>query len=1159
MQATLGQIGCTIVRKKVNHSYERGKIMRCFSQVFSTIKQPAIIALASLSLGSSMLASGADFSRSEQQAQRIKSVGPAQEGAKAGVSEGDPAVYIVQFKDPAVAAYRGGIPGLAATSPKVTGAAFLDTNSAASKDYAQYLASSQTAFERECEQAFGRDVAVTHTYRHALNAVAMELTADEAREMAKMPDVKSVSRERQEVPLTDVGPNWIGAPHIWNGNNPLGIPGSRGEGAVVAILDSGINSDHPSFADIGGDGYDHTNPLGDRNYLPGSYCDVVNPLFCNDKLIGAWDMVKSDEDPDAPQDDDGHGSHTAGTVAGNVISGATLFAPTTQLSRNISGVAPHANIIAYDVCIDNCPGAALLGALEQVLLDAAALPNGIHALNYSISGGDDPYNDAIELAFLNVTEAGVFVSTSAGNSGPGPSTTGHNSPWVTNVAAMTHNRRIENSLTGLTSDGANLADIVGSGLTAGYGPAAIVYAGDFPTGNGSPNDTEPEQCLEPFPAGHFNGEIVVCDRGAIARTEKGENVLAGGAGGYVLANAESNGDAVVADEHVLPGVHIGFDDGETLKAWIANATNPIATINGFNLNIANANGDVMAAFSSRGPNLAIDVLKPDVGGPGVSVFAAQADGFTIAPEYQLLSGTSMSSPHNAGAGALLNALTNWTPYEIKSALMMTANRSKSKKEDGVTPVDAFDVGAGRINVKNAIRSGLVLNETGFNFLQADPAEGGDPKTLNIASMQDGNCVGMCSWQRRVTNKSGEDGSWRVVTRKQTGDLKLTAEPGEISLRNGESATIKVSADNTLAAEGWNFGELQMKPSNANLTNLHMPVAVQTARTSSVNLSKTVDKTNAVQGDLLTYTIELVNGQLDGTINLTDAVPAGVTAIASSATETITKGETFKPFGFDSANEASWSGALALGGLELNSLASPPSGFLPLADFGVGPLGCPSNCDEGALVLDVPTFTYNGESYSEVIMSVNGTLQAGTEGDSAASLINQDLPSSTPPNNIIAPLWTDLDMGVDGDGAEMYVGVLGDGTTDYLIFEWNSIPLYGDPETAFSFQVWVEIGDSGNMWIAYGEMDDVSALDATVGVENDDGTVGDSEFYNGAGTAPQTGDALAVEQIEGGTATLTFEARADNCRGNSDVKVNRVELSSGDVQENAIAVTKCRRR
>ena len=152
-----------------------------------------------------------------------------------------------------------------------------------------------------------------------------------------------------------------------------------------------------------------------------------------------------------PNDSDGHGSHTAATTAGNVVLGATLHAPTTSLSRDISGVAPHANIIAYDVCVASCPGAALLAAINQVLVDAGNLPNGIAALNYSISGGGDPYNDPVELGFLNAVAAGVYVSASAGNAGPGPSTVAHLGPWVSTTAASTHNRQILNELIDLTT------------------------------------------------------------------------------------------------------------------------------------------------------------------------------------------------------------------------------------------------------------------------------------------------------------------------------------------------------------------------------------------------------------------------------------------------------------------------------------------------------------------------------------------------------------------------------------------------------------------------------------------------------------------------------------------------------------------------------------
>ena len=84
---------------------------------------------------------------------------------------------------------------------------------------------------------------------------------------------------------------------------------------------------------------------------------------------------------------------------------------------------------------------------------------------------------------------------------------------------------------------------------------------------------------------------------------------------------------------------------------------------------------------------------------------------------------------------------SWTPYEIRSALMMTAERNATLKEDGMTPTDHFDVGAGRIDLEHARDAGLVLDESPANFLAADPDLGGDPGTLNLASMQNSNCVG----------------------------------------------------------------------------------------------------------------------------------------------------------------------------------------------------------------------------------------------------------------------------------------------------------------------------------------------------------------------------------------------------------------------------------
>ena len=111
------------------------------------------------------------------------------------------------------------------------------------------------------------------------------------------------------------------------------------------------------------------------------------------------------------------------------------------IEKLISGVAPHANVIMYDVCnAGGCGSAGSVAAVNQAVLD------GVDVINFSISGGNNPYADSVELAFLGASSAGIFVSTSAGNNGPGPNTVAHRSPWLATVAASTHNRLFSSSL-----------------------------------------------------------------------------------------------------------------------------------------------------------------------------------------------------------------------------------------------------------------------------------------------------------------------------------------------------------------------------------------------------------------------------------------------------------------------------------------------------------------------------------------------------------------------------------------------------------------------------------------------------------------------------------------------------------------------------------------
>ena len=281
----------------------------------------------------------------------------------------EPRTYLVQLRDAAVPTYDGGVDGFAPSS--ADGSQRFDDESAPARSYEAHLVAEQGDFVARAESRVGHDVEVAFTYQHAVNGLAVVLTPDEARQVAGDPEVVSITPDVQRELHTDSGPEWIDAELVWGENPPSGATactGPCGEGIVIGVIDTGISPANPSFADPGGDGYDHTNPLGAGNYV--GVCDDTNaaqydPLFtCNDKLIGAWGFL-------APADNnavdyDGHGSHTASTAGGNVVNGVAVTTdatpPFTTPPFDISGVAPHANIIAY------------LGLLQPVRADRLDQP-----------------------------------------------------------------------------------------------------------------------------------------------------------------------------------------------------------------------------------------------------------------------------------------------------------------------------------------------------------------------------------------------------------------------------------------------------------------------------------------------------------------------------------------------------------------------------------------------------------------------------------------------------------------------------------------------------------------------------------------------------------------------------------------------------------------
>jgi subtilisin family serine protease len=255
--------------------------------------------------------------------------------------------YTIVLRGDALATYRGGVAGYPAAPRIESGrkAGHLDVKAPASRAYVEYLAARQQAFVDALAAAIGRPLTPIATMQHALNAVIVEIDENEAAIARQRADVEIVERERMLDLLTDRGPAFIGAPSIWDGSASNGVA-SEGEGIVVADLDTGINWESPAFAATGPiDGYVHVNPNGAGNYL--GLCGPTPPNadlgHCNDKLIGMYDFT-STSPTRSGADLAGHGSHTASTIVGN-----HWVAPFGGGTFTISGVAPHANIIAYRV------------------------------------------------------------------------------------------------------------------------------------------------------------------------------------------------------------------------------------------------------------------------------------------------------------------------------------------------------------------------------------------------------------------------------------------------------------------------------------------------------------------------------------------------------------------------------------------------------------------------------------------------------------------------------------------------------------------------------------------------------------------------------------------------------------------------------------------
>jgi hypothetical protein len=769
--------------------------------------------------------------------------------------------YIVQLQAEPVATYKGDIAGLAATQP-APGVAF-DYHTAPVANYVQYL-----GMKKGEVLATIANAPILADYEVVVNGFAAMLTDAEVlalKNNAAVIDVQADAARKYDTVTTSAFLGLSTPGGLWS--QFAGGALVKGENMVVGIVDGGIWPENLAFADrVDADGKPTFDASGTLAYTtaPSTFTGgcMSGPGFdplkhCNNKLIGAkffnsgflasgltlnWSDFVSPRDSNIGSNGvstghGGHGDHTASTAAGNANNPVTLGGAFMGLA---SGMAPRARVAAYKICwtydnlaepdgtkaTNSCFNSDAVSAID------AAVRDGVNVINYSISGSQTSSVDVVETAFYRASLANVFVAASAGNSGPAQAVA-HISPWLTTVAASTHDRFYVADVTlgnGVKYTGASVN-------STPLGSTPMIRAEDAGLGGGnaslcySSGPIAGQVLLDPA---KVNGKIVVCTRGNNARVDKSLAVLNAGGVGMVLAD---NGTGLVAEAHSVPTVHVSQADGNAVKAYVvAQGAAARASIGTFYNQPKPA--PIMASFSSRGPNAGdANILKPDLTAPGVDIIAsvtpaltqaqhtAVANGTLVPPgDFASYQGTSMSSPHVAGVALLLRqAHPSWSPAAVKSALMTTGystlNDGVAGQSNGLLP---WSQGAGHIDPNKATDPGLVYDAGKADYVaynckvnRASVTPASDCTTygildetynLNLPSITVAQVQGATTVRRSVTNVGSSTSTYTASA--SVPGFSTVVTPSTLTLAPGATGSFTVRLTNVNAAQSvWQFGSL----------------------------------------------------------------------------------------------------------------------------------------------------------------------------------------------------------------------------------------------------------------------------------------------------------------------------------------------------------------
>jgi len=669
------------------------------------------------------------------------------------------------------------------------------------------------AAQEQLRQTLGnRGIRVTGEARTLLNAVFIEAAPEDLPAVRALAGVSGVLPLQRVQLMLDRAVQLINVPAAWTA---LGGTSNAGAGAKIAIIDTGIQSTHPAFQDPS-----LTPPPG----FP--LCGVPSDCaYTNNKIIVARSYVQlvaggapSQDRPDdvSARDRVGHGTAVAMAAAG---------VTNTSGPETITGVAPKAFLGSYKVF--GSPGVndytsqqAIIQALEDAFtdgMDVAVLSLGSPALVAPLDTGaacglvtGSPC-DLQAAAVQNAIAGGMTVVAAAGNSGQtgnlNPTlnsiTSPGNAPNAITVAATTNAHSFANSLTvpGLGSFHARY----------GNGPVpSAAFSG--PLGDVA-NVGDPLACAA-VPAASLTGLFAIVQRGTCDFSVKVQNLQSAGAIGALIVNNPGDDTLITPGglgSTAIPAVFVGYSDGQSIRGYLATGAQPQATVSPAQLPFDTlATQNRVAAFSSRGPVLGSNALKPDVAAVGTDIFLAaqnyDPNGALYSPNgYLVASGTSFSAPQIGGVAALVKQSLRQrfpalTALQLKSAIVNTATQDVT---DAGAAASVLAVGAGKANAGAAVAVNLLASPSTISF--GAPAAAALPLTQKI----------------QLTNIGATAQTLAVAIVRTTAETgaHLSIDTPNLSVAPGQTVSFNVLLSGTAPAPGIYEGFVTV---TSGATLLHIP-------------------------------------------------------------------------------------------------------------------------------------------------------------------------------------------------------------------------------------------------------------------------------------------------------------------------------------------------